>query len=335
MLMPSLYITSPGARLEKEAERLCITKDDAVLLAVPVRRVTQVVVVGAASVTTPALNFLLEHNIGLLYLTTSGVYRGRLTADRGKQVEVRRQQYRRADDPEFCLDLARQIVTGKIRNARAFCMRLETSNQDVIVNKVIADLRSIVEQLPSAMTLTELLGHEGIAARRYFAALRRLIRPPWGFSHRARRPPPDPVNALFSLVYTLLHESCYTALEAAGLDPLCGFYHQPRYGRASLALDLVEEFRAIIADSVVLTVLNKRMVTPGQFNRARSGQGIILDHEGWRCVAEQYARRLNTVVRPPGQTRQISYQKVLELQAQQLRRAIMTASVTYKPFLTR
>lgn len=333
--MPSLYVTEPGALLEKEAERLFVTKDDTVLLAVPVTRVSQVIVVGSVTVTTPALNLLLDRNIGLVYLTSGGVYRGRLSADRGKQVELRRRQYRRADDPEFCLRLARTIVAGKIRNARTFCMRLETTNQDPVVNRAIEDLRAMLARVAAATTLAELLGIEGQAARRYFGALRRLLRPPWTFERRARRPPPDPVNAIFSLVYTLLHESCYAAVEAAGLDPLCGFYHQPHYGRASLALDLVEEFRAIIADSVVFTLLNKRMLDPRQFVPAPQGRGVHLDHEGWRCVAQQYARRLRTLVRPPGQERRISYQKVLEAQAQQLRRVIIGDGVVYAPFPAR
>ncbi len=332
--MPNLYVTESGSRLEKEAGRLLVTKDDDVLLAVPATRIENVVIVGNVGVTTPALGFLLDRKIGLVFLTARGEFRGRLSADLSKNVELRRRQFQRADDSDFCLSLARSIVAGKIRNCRTLCMRLDSTNRDPLVCRVIDDLRELLTQLDLAGSRESLMGLEGQAAHRYFDVFEQALRPPWTFTRRARRPPPDPVNALLSLVYTLLHESCYAALEAAGLDPYCGCFHQPRYGRASLALDLMEEFRPVIADSVVLTILNKRMLSPDDFAPGAGGQGVYLDHNGWRTVAAQYNQRLRTLVRPAGQERRISYQKLLEVQARRLRRAIESEE-PYQPFLTK
>lgn len=333
--MPNVYVTQQGARLEREAGQLIVAQGDETLLAVPAGRVESVVLVGNVGVTTPALGLLLERRIGLILLTAGGVFRGRLSADLSKNVSLRRRQYERTADDAFCLRVGRAITDGKIRNCRTFCMRLDTTNRDPLMAKVIADLRAIVGDLDGATCRDALLGLEGQAARRYFAALRHHLRLPWRFERRARRPPPDPVNALFSLLYTLLHESCYAALEAVGLDPACGVLHQPRYGRASLALDLMEEFRPIIADSVALTLLNKRMLAPGNFVSGHASKGIYLDREGWRIVAEGYALRLRALVRPDGVTRRISYQRLLEVQARRLRKAIEGEGTGYEPFLAK
>ncbi len=332
--MPTLYVTEPGALLEREGGRLLVTKDDATLFAAPANRVDRVVLVGGVGVTTPALAFLLDRRIGLVLLTTTGAFRGRLGGDQAKNVELRRRQYRRADDEAFCLRLARCLVAGKVRNCRTLCLRWDTGNDDPVALGAAAELRDLLGQIDLAADREALMGLEGQAARIYFAVLRRHLRPPWTFPRRARRPPPDPVNALCSLVYTLLHESCYAALEAVGLDPFCGFFHRPRYGRASLAVDLMEEFRPIIADSVVLTLLNKRMLSPDDFQTEADG-GVRLGREGWRAVAAQYGRRLRTQVRPPELGRRTTYQKLLEVQARRLRRAIEDDATQYAPFLAK
>lgn len=332
--MPNLYVTEPGALLEKESGRLLVTKDDQVLLTVPATLVENVVVIGGAGVTTPALSFLLDRGIGLVFLTRGGKFRGRLSGELSKNVALRGQQYRRVDDPGFCLRMGRAIVAGKVRNCRTMCMRWGRGGENASAARMVAELAETLRLVSQAQNRDELLGIEGQAARCYFAALREEIRQPWSFPRRARRPPPDPVNALLSLVYTLLHESCYAALEAVGLDPYCGYYHQQQYGRASLALDLVEEFRPVIADSVALTLLNKRILAPDDFAPGEENS-VHLCHEGWQKVAEQYTRRLKTLVTPPGLGRSLSYQKVLEVQARRLRNVIQGEVEEYQSFLVK
>lgn len=332
--MANLYITDPGARLEVEAGRLIVSSGEDVVISVPAHQVDEVVIVGRAGVTTPALGLLLDRGIGLLLLTQTGTYRGRLVAERSRNVALRQEQYRRADDSAFCLAISRAYVEGKIRNARTLLMRLDADGNRT-THRMVDVLKEMIDQLPSAVDKEALLGYEGQASRAYFRGIRPQIHSPWTFTRRARRPPPDPVNALLSIAYTLLHESCYSALEASGLDPTIGFLHAPAYGRASLAADLMEEFRPVIADSVVLTVLNKRMVHPHNFSPDPGGKGIRLDRDAWSVVANQYMHRLQTTVRLPGMTRSLSYQKVLEVQARSIRRVIEGRQEAYEPFLTK
>jgi CRISPR-associated protein Cas1 len=333
--MPSLYVTEPGARLEIEAGRLLVTREDEVLLAAPAGRVDQVVLVAGAHVTTPALGLLLDRGIGCVFLTRGGVFRGRLDPDRGTQIALRQAQYRRADDAEFTLAIARAIVAGKIRNARTLCLRLDETNAEPTTLAAAAALRGLLDDIPAAPGHAALMGIEGRAARLTFGVYRVHLRPPWTLPRRARRPPPDPVNAVLALVYTLRHERCRTAVIAAGLDPLRGFLHRPRHGRASLALDLMEEFRPVIADSVVLTLFNKRMLTPADFRPGPDGEGVLLDAEGWRAVAEQFARRLATGITLPDRATRTTYQKLLEVQARRLRRVIVGEEEVYEPFRSR
>jgi CRISPR-associated protein Cas1 len=177
------------------------------------------------------------------------------------------------------------------------------------------------------------MGLEGEAARHAFRVLGQSLRSPWVWQARARRPPPDPVNCIISVLSTLLHENCYAALHAVGLDPACGFLHAPKPGRAALALDLMEEFRPLIIDSLVLTLLNKRMLREEHFVPGPRS-GTYLSQEGWRVVATAFARRMQTLVTLPGRSRRISYQKVLEVQARAVRKAIME-DAPYEPFLAR
>ena len=330
--MPSLYVTEQGATVETEAGQLLVTRGGEVLFAAPAARVSQVVLVGRIGVTTPALHRCLDAGTDVVLLGFDGGFRGRLSGQPGKNIPLRRAQYRRADDPAFCLGVARAIVTGKIRNARTLLLRLDESNDDPVLLRAARELATAIAAAAAADDPETLRGIEGQAGRSYFAAVRTRIEPPWVFARRARRPPPDPVNCLFSVVYTLLHESCYAALEAAGLDPFCGLFHAERHGRASLAQDLMEPFRPVIADSVVMTLLNWRMIEEKHFESGPNG-AVHLTREGWRLVAEQFGSRLRTLVRPEGLSRAVSYQKVLEREARRLARVIEGEPDAYEPFL--
>ena len=205
----------------------------------------------------------------------------------------------------------------------------------VAVAIAAATLLEAIAGLPSATDRDDLMGIEGAAARVSFAAWGGLLAEPWAFAGRNRRPPTDPPNVLLSILATLLHDSCEAAVVAAGLDPGCGFLHAKRYGRASLATDLMEEFRPIVSEAVALTILNKRLLDPSDSRPGPGGRGLILNNRGWTVVAAQYERRLRTLVRPDGMTRRISYRKVLEMQARRLRATIEGTTDRYRPFLVK
>jgi len=331
--MATLYVTEPGARIEKEYRRLLVTKDDDTLLAVPLGRVSEVVLVGTVGATTPALLMLLDEGIPLSFVTRTGQLRGRLAPPSPKNLPLRHAQYDRARDPAFCLAVGRAIVDGKLRNSRALAYRMRRARPQIAA-EWLERIERAVEAVAQAGDLDTLRGVEGSAAKAYFEVLRQALRPEMTFEKRTRRPPRDPVNALLSLGYTLLTQNLITACEVVGLDPYDGFFHADKYGRPALALDLVEEFRGPVVDSVVQLVVNKRVVGPGDFEEGREG-GIYLSNRGLRKFLEQYTHRLNTEIVHPYHERRLTYQRVFEVQARLLAKTIQGELDRYVPFRVR
>jgi CRISPR-associated protein Cas1 len=331
--MATLYVTEPGARIEKEYRRLLVTKEDEVLLRVPLSRVSEVVLVGWTGATTPALLALLDAGIGLTFVSRTGQLRGRLVPPTAKNIPLRHKQYERATDEGFCLEMARAIVGGKLRNERTLARRLCRGHDEIDVASV-EEITAAIKQVDDALDMDTLRGLEGAGARAYFRVFREALALEWGFEKRVRRPPGDPVNAMLSLGYTLLGQNMMTALEVVGLDPYDGFFHADKYGRPALALDLVEEFRSVIVDSVVLTIVNKRMLTPDDFRPGPKG-GVILRRSGLREFLGQYTARLQTEVIHPLVGRRLTYQKCFEVQARLLRKVIEGQAEAYSPFLTK
>jgi len=330
--MATLYVTEPGARLEKEYRRLRVVDSEGkTLLVTPLARLSEVALVGRVGATTPALLTLLDAGIGLTFLTRQGRLRGRLTPPTGKNLPLRRRQYQRADDPAFSLRLSRAIVGGKLRNSRTMARRMLRNGTGSPPGQ-IERLKRCLQAAARSRDIAGLMGQEGMGAKAYFSILRAALDDHLVFGPRTRRPPQDPVNALLSLGYSLLTANLMTALEIVGLDPYCGFFHATAYGRPALALDAMEEFRPIIVDSVVLTLVNKRMLAADDF---RSGGGVYLTRTGLRVFFEQYTRRLNTTVFHPAAGRSLNYQKIFEVQARQVANMIQGEIDEYQPFLVK
>lgn len=332
--MPTLYVTEPGARLEKEYQRLVVSLDDEVLLRVPLVHVSDVVLMGRVGVTTPALHSLLEAGIPLVLLNAAGQLRGRLVPPSFYNIALRHKQYECAIRPDFCLALAREIVATKLRNQRTLARRL-MREREWIPELPVERMTAALKQVPDSADLDTLRGLEGSGARAYFQVLRLALADGWDSPRRSRRPPRDPFNALLSLGYTLLGQNVMTALEVTGLDPYDGFFHADVYGRPALALDLLEEFRSLIVDSVVLTVINKGILAPEDFQINADNQGVTLERAGLRKFMQQYSARLQTEVFHPLAGKPLSYQKCLEVQARQLRRVIEGELETYPGFLAK
>lgn len=329
--MSSLYVTEFGSTLKQEQGRLVVAKGDIEMFSAPVAGIESVVVMAGCGITPPALGFLLDHGVDLLLLTPGGRYRGRLSVDESRNVALRRQQYRRLDDEPFRLAVAKSIVAGKIANCRVRCREMASANE---IKPVLTDLQQSLDRAAAARSLKELRGIEGAATKAYFSALRLVIRAPWTFEQRRRRPAPDPVNGLISLLSTCLMHSCHAAIEIAGLDPHGGFLHEEHYGRISLALDLMEEFRPILADATALTLLNKRIIRPEHYESV-SREGAWLTKDGWRIVMRQWSARLQQRITPIGVNSSITYVQVIEQQARQLRALIEGKTERYVPFQAR
>jgi CRISPR-associated protein Cas1 len=331
--MATMYVTEQGARIEKEYRRILVTKDDKVLMRVPLARISHVVLVGWVGTTTPALHALLRAGVGLSLISRTGRLHGRLTPPTGKNIPRRHAQYARAQDADFCLDVGRAIVAGKLRNQRTMVRRI-CRDRPELDDGPIEDITAAIKAIDNAADLAEVRGQEGYGARAYFEILRQAIPEGWGFERRARRPPPDPANALLSLGYTLLTQNMIAAAEVVGLDPYDGLFHADKHGRPALALDLEEEFRSIIVDSVVLTLINKELLTLDDFCPGPKG-GVRLEREALKTFFRQYGKRIHTRVIHPELGHRLTYQQCFEVQARLLAKVIEEKKETYVPFLTR
>jgi CRISPR-associated protein Cas1 len=332
--MSTLYVVEAGARLEKEYQRLLVTKDDEVIFRVPIERVSRVVLIGRVGATTAALHALLSAGIPLLLVNRSGRLLGRLSPPMPANLPLRRDQYSRDGDEAFCLNLAHAIVAGKLRNQRTLARRI-ARRDEAIDSDCLADLDSAVDRAASAADLAVLRGIEGQAARCFFTVYRQAFHAQWQFHKRTRRPPRDPVNTLLSLGYTLLNQNLMTALETAGLDPYLGYFHVETYGRPALALDLTEEFRTPVVDSLTLNLLSRGILGPDDFEPDPESGGISLTERGLREYLRQFNKKLESELFVRDLDRRISYRKLFEVQARRLVRVIKGKDESYRPFCAR
>lgn len=355
----ALYLNTQGCRVGLKSERLVIKDGESVLDEVRLLDITHVALFGNVQLSTQAIHELCEHEIPIAYFSMGGWFYG-ITRGHGlKNVHTRIQQFTAAANPLRCLAVAQKMVQAKIRNHRTMLMRSHVEPPAAAVQQ----LKEIASRISNARGLDELLGMEGAAAATYFQHFSGLIKVggaddlddeipglenstaaearrqadeetfTFDFTQRRRRPPPDPVNALLSLAYSLLAKDCTIAALAVGFDPYVGFYHQPRHGRPALALDLMEEFRPLIAESAVLTAINNRMITPGHFVRA--GEAINLTPQGRRAFFHAYEQRMNALITHPVFDYKVSYRRVLELQARLLARWLTGEIPDYVPMVTR
>ena len=332
--MATLYVTEQGARVEKEYHKLVVTKEDETITAVPAIKVSSVVLVGNVGVTTPAIAFLLDNGIELVYLNSQGKLRGRLIGATPLNIALRQTQYAQRQDAPFALKVSRAVVAGKLANYRTLAQRWGRERGGDAFRSAAEALALHLRAVGSAADLAALRGVEGAGSKVYFGALRAALRGEWLFDKRARRPPPDPVNALLSLGYTLLGENIFAALEIVGLDPYAGFFHANAYGRPALALDLVEEFRGVIADLVALMLVNKRVMEHNDFREEENG-GVFLSERGLKKYLHYYTLRLQTEVLHPYYRLRWTYQKCFEVQARLLRKVIEGELAEYVPFRAR
>jgi CRISPR-associated protein Cas1 len=346
----ALYLNTQGARATLRGEVLVVKEQDQTLGEFRLKDISHVSLFGNIQITTQSIQTLCEAEIPIAYFSMGGWFYG-LTRGHGlKNVFTRIQQFQTADDPKRCLALAQRFVNGKIRNHRTQLMR----NHINLPENVSLKLKRAAGDVLEARSLNELLGMEGAAAAMYFQNFAGMIkvnadddelpglesakkadRPDFtfDFTTRKRRPPTDAVNALLSLAYSLLAKDCMLAAYAVGFDPYIGFFHQPRHGRPALALDLMEEFRPLIAESAVLTALNNRMVNPGHFVRA--GDAVNLTTHGRKAFFQAYEQRMSSLVTHPIFDYKASYRRVLELQARMLARYLTGEIREYVPMMTR
>jgi CRISPR-associated protein Cas1 len=338
-----LVVQSQRAHIGKEGETLKITDEERGVTQVRFIDISDVALFGNVSITTPALAALLEREIPVTFHSHSGWFRGVAHGVGHRNVEVRTAQYRMSFEEAACLRFAKELVAAKIANQRTILRRNWRGPPDE--RQVALDrLAAARKAADGAGTLATLLGTEGDAAAVYFRAFAGLLRQPddkqaagdlmpFRFESRNRRPPTDPVNAMLSLAYAMLTRHLTITLASVGLDPYRGFYHAPRYGRPALALDIMEPFRAIIADSVVLSAVNTGEVGPNDFIVAVTGTAMT--QAGRRRFVEAFERRLSQETTHPVFGYQVSMRRMLLVQARLLSRFLLGELPNYPHYLPR
>jgi CRISP-associated protein Cas1 len=340
-----LYLNTQGLHVGKSGNVLKVKEKETVVQEVRIGETCQVNLFGSIQITTQAVQTLCENEVPIAYFSQAGWFYGITQGLGARNISLRRRQFRLADDRDFCLQVARSLVAGKIRNQRTMLQRNHVEPPPA----KIAQLKCLCDDSENAESLEQLLGLEGNAARIYFELFAGMIKvgdpdeaifgdpPPheftFDFTHRNRRPPRDPVNALLSLAYSVLAKDLTIVCHAVGLDPFLGYYHQPRFGRAALPLDLMEPFRPLIADSAVLSAINTRMVSPRDFIRA--GQSVALRPDGRKAFFRAYEQRMDTLVTHPLFGYRLNYRRMLEIQTRLLSRLLTGEISTYPVFVTR
>lgn len=339
-LMPALddalpvYVQEQGAVVGKSADEIVIKKKGKRVAEAKLFETSQVSLFGNIQISTQTVQELCRRGIPVVYLSTGGWYYGMTTGSLHKNVELRLHQYRAATDAEESLALAGRFISAKIRNCRTMLRRNGTD----VAAETLRQLREAALNAETVADAQELLGVEGNAARVYFQSFPKMLkdsrmRDRFDFEGRNRRPPLDPVNAMLSLAYSLLAKDLAVTLASVGFDAHLGFYHRPRYGRPSLALDLMEEFRPIVADSTVINVINNGIIQQEDF--VGRGLGVNLKPDARRQFILAYERRMDQLIRHPVFGYQISYRRVLEVQARLLARYLSREIPEYPQFLTR
>ena len=334
--MPVLYLTEQGATLRKDSNRLLVTKNGCTLQEFPAIKVEQVVIFGNVNLTTPVIHYLLQEGIDCVFCSSYGKYHGRLFSTESKFGLLRQHQLQAVADPFIKLSTAREIARGKLLNQRTFLLRFLREKEKAELKSAAEGIRQCLGKLDEAEDIGTLLGLEGHAGALYYRAFKTLIKQDLGFVTRVRRPPPDPVNSLLSFGYTLLTYGMQAAVYTVGLNPFLGFLHATKYSRPSLVLDLIEEFRAIVVDSVVLRVINTRAITRDDFHPPREPrEGVLLTQDGIKKFIHHYEGRVQTKVLHPTSAGRVTYRRCFELQAGHIVRTIMGQESKYQPFLVK
>lgn len=340
-LLNTLFVTTQGAYLSKQGDTVVVSHEKEVKLRVPIHNLGSVVCFGNVACSPFLMGFCGERNVTLSFLTENGRFLARVHGPVNGNVLLRKEQYRRSDSAAASALVARSIVTAKLANSRIVLQRAQRDREDLqhspVIGKALDGLWELIQAVKDETDLDRIRGIEGIAANAYFSVFDLLIsanKEQFFFRERSRRPPLDNMNALLSFLYTLLVHDVESALESVGLDPAVGFLHRDRPGRPSLALDLMEEFRAYLADRLALSLVNRQQIKPEGFTRTESG-AVTMDDETRKAVLVAWQKRKQEEITHLFLQESAPLGLLAHVQAQLLARHLRGDLEGYPPFLWR
>ena len=325
--MAVLYVKEQGSLVQKRGERLVVTKHTNTLLDIPIIQVENITLIGNVQVTAQALHMLMERGIDVSHFSYSGAYLGHTASDASKNIFLRFEQYGYYLDMEKRLHMAKVIVENKARNQMALIKEHRWNGTDYQWKRDVAQMEKYLERLWQKKTPNEVLGVEGVCSNIYFSAFGKMLKCDFTFTGRNRRPPKDPVNVMISLAYTFLTKEVCNALDSESFETYLGFLHGIRYGRKSLALDVIEEFRQSVVDRLIILMFNKRMIGKFDFEFSEDGR-VILNEDGFPKFCREYEKWMSGKNVAAGEG---SFRIKIREQVALLKKAIVSGT-EYKPY---
>ncbi|OUS14725.1 subtype I-C CRISPR-associated endonuclease Cas1 [Gammaproteobacteria bacterium 50_400_T64] len=340
VFLNTLYITTPDAYLRLEGETVCVMIEKEKRLQVPLHHLGGFVLFGHTMMSPGLMGRCADDGRSVVWLGRNGDFRFRLQGPVNGNILLRQVQFQKAADLSQTLALSKAFIAGKLRNSRQLLMRAaresKSDDEQAELSKVTKLLEGNIRKLEFAENLDSVRGLEGDGARLYFSQLNTVMgeahRETFAFNSRNRRPPKDRFNALISFLYALVLSDCRSALETVGLDPQMGFLHVPRPGRDSLALDLMEEFRPVMADRLALTLINRGQLKTKDFD-CREGGSVLLNDKGRKTVITAYQERKQETLNHPVLEQSVAIGLLPQLQARLLARYLREDIDAYVPFL--
>jgi len=340
-LLNTLHVMTQGAYLHQDGKTIAVKVGSELRLRVPIHTLEGLVCWGRVSCSPPVLDLCCENGVGVSFRSEQGRFIARVTGSVSGNVFLRRQQYRAADDPNVALAVARNIITAKVANSRVVLLRSAREASDSALQAVLRETANRLSWIgldaARAASIDEARGQEGVAGQAYFSVFDQMVcgdRESFKFAGRSRRPPLDRINALLSFAYALLRHDLTSALESVGLDPAVGYLHTDRPGRPGLALDLMEEMRSILADRLVLTLINRRQVQPSQFSE-QDGGGIVMEEAARKAVIAAWQTRKQNEVEHPFLKERVPIGLIPYIQALLLARYLRGGLDAYPPLFWR
>jgi len=323
--MSVIYVKEQGSYIRLKGEQIAVTKGKQTLLEYPIYNIENIAVFGNVQITTQAVSKLMNNGIDIMYFTYSGKYIGHMTAEKSKNIFLRFAQYEAYMDEKRRLEIARKIVENKVYNQIHLIKNFHWEREEYQYLKDVQQMKQVLSTLQDKKNSNEIMGIEGICSSIYFHCFRHMLKNGMSFEKRVRRPPRDPVNALLSLTYTFLLKDMSAVLEGYSFEMYLGFLHGIRYGRKSLALDMIEEWRQPVADRLVLRLFNKGMMSEGDFQED-TGDGVFLYEDGFQKFCNEYERWMRDPKDNGG-----SYRLLMKKQAGMLKKSLEEGDI-YVPF---
>jgi CRISPR-associated protein Cas1 len=333
-----IYIYERGAKVGVQNNCIVIENErEKLKRTLPIEGIEGVIIFGNASLSSNCVRQFMERNINLTWLSSQGKFFGRLESTRNVNIHRQRKQFYLGENKKFCLGLGKNIIMAKVKNQITILRRYQRNRPDISVQSDIEAMLKILPTMQRVKSMEELMGQEGIAARYYFKGLSKMVEPEFAFTGRNKQPPKDRFNSLLSFAYTLIMYDIYTAIVNRGMNPYASFIHNIRQGHPALCSDLMEEWRAVIADSLALNVTSRGIVKASDFQEPDLEGGIYLNHDSAKKYIGEYEKKVRRQAQYlPYVDYSVSFRRAIEMQCQRLAKAIEEGDPEiYQPVIIR